>query len=213
MACLPCCCHHCWNEPPTTSLCSHPLFSLCKCSTSISECQWVHVSCMKEFSDMLFASYMLPCQMPFCQSAPLLPYVTWQQSIRVLAERFSLYCYTTNIASDAVGQCNKIGGIASGEAFLYVDYIGLICPAKHILSLTTVSRGRKAVLLTQAAGSCLGSRTASQPQRMPVAHLCPPHAAWPTGLNGLWSEEIMDNWVASVGKGSGGMLYAVWKER
>ena len=26
-----------------------------------------------------FASYALPCQMPLCQSAPLLPSVTWQQ--------------------------------------------------------------------------------------------------------------------------------------
>jgi len=24
---------------------------------------------------------MLPCQMPFCQTAPLLPFVTWQQNV------------------------------------------------------------------------------------------------------------------------------------
>jgi len=28
-----------------------------------------------------FASYMLPCQMPFCHSAPLLTSVTWQQNV------------------------------------------------------------------------------------------------------------------------------------
>ena len=34
--------HHCWITPPTASLWSHPLFGLHKCSTGISECQWVH---------------------------------------------------------------------------------------------------------------------------------------------------------------------------
>jgi len=29
----------------------------------------------------IFASYACPCQMPFCQCAPLLPSVTWQQNV------------------------------------------------------------------------------------------------------------------------------------
>ena len=41
VACLSHCCHHCWNTPSTASLCSHPLFGLCKHSASIDECQWV----------------------------------------------------------------------------------------------------------------------------------------------------------------------------
>jgi hypothetical protein len=34
-------CCHCWNAPPTSSLCSHPLFGLCKHSASVDECQLV----------------------------------------------------------------------------------------------------------------------------------------------------------------------------
>ena len=30
VVCLSCHCHHCWNTPPTTSLCSHPLLGLHK---------------------------------------------------------------------------------------------------------------------------------------------------------------------------------------
>ena len=30
---------HCWTLPPTTSLCSHPLFGLSICSATVSECQ------------------------------------------------------------------------------------------------------------------------------------------------------------------------------
>jgi len=41
VACLSCWCHHCWNTPPTASLCSHPLFGPHKCSASVSWCQWV----------------------------------------------------------------------------------------------------------------------------------------------------------------------------
>jgi len=33
-------CCHCWNTPPTASLCSHPLFALHRHSASISECQF-----------------------------------------------------------------------------------------------------------------------------------------------------------------------------
>jgi len=35
-------CCHCWNTPPTASLCSQPLFGLHKCSVSIDECERVH---------------------------------------------------------------------------------------------------------------------------------------------------------------------------
>ena len=40
VACLSRHCCHCWNETPTSSLCSRPLFGLCKCSASVNECQW-----------------------------------------------------------------------------------------------------------------------------------------------------------------------------
>ena len=44
-----------------------------------------------------FASYALLYQIPFCQTAPLLPSVMWQQNITVFAGRFNLYWHNTNI--------------------------------------------------------------------------------------------------------------------
>jgi len=60
----------------------------------------------------ILASHALPCQMPFSQTEPLLPFVTWQQNI-------TGYCWegSTSTAippksvSDTVGQCNKIRSI------------------------------------------------------------------------------------------------------
>jgi len=53
MAFLLCCCGQCWNTPPTASLCSHPLFVLHNCSSSINECQWVHFFFhVEEFTDI-----------------------------------------------------------------------------------------------------------------------------------------------------------------
>jgi len=76
-----CCCHHCWNAPPTTSLCSHPLFGLHKCSASVNECQCVQFFLCRGIQWHTFASYVLPCQTPFCQTAPLLPSATWQRHV------------------------------------------------------------------------------------------------------------------------------------
>ena len=55
-----------------------------------------------------FASYALPCQTPFCQTAPLLPSVTWQEN----AMEYWWECSdSTGIpptsTSDAVGQHNR----------------------------------------------------------------------------------------------------------
>ena len=57
-------------------------------------------------------SSALPCQMPFCQTAPLQPSVTWQQNLMG-------YCWdgstsaavTPTSTSDVMGQHNEIGGI------------------------------------------------------------------------------------------------------
>lgn len=52
VACLPCHCHHCWNAPPTTSLCSHPLLDLQERSASVVY-QWVPFFFhMEEFSSI-----------------------------------------------------------------------------------------------------------------------------------------------------------------
>ena len=81
MACPSCCCHHCWNVPLTNSLCSHPLIGLQKHSASIDECQWVPFFLHGGIQFHTFASYSRPCQTALCQTAPLLPSVTWQQNV------------------------------------------------------------------------------------------------------------------------------------
>ena len=73
--------HHCWNAPPITSLCSHSLFGLHKCSASVDECQCVPFFLHRQFKWHTIVSYLLPCHMPCCQTAPLLPSVTWQQNV------------------------------------------------------------------------------------------------------------------------------------
>ena len=73
--------HQCWNTPPTTSLCSHPLVGLHKHSASVSECQWVPFLLCGGLQFHTFASSTLLCQTPFCQTAPLLPSVTQQQHV------------------------------------------------------------------------------------------------------------------------------------
>ena len=75
------CCCHCWNIPPTTSLCSHSPFDLHEHSTRVSECQWVPFFPHRGIQWHTSASYTLPCQMPFGQSAPLLSYVSRQQNV------------------------------------------------------------------------------------------------------------------------------------
>jgi len=72
--------HHCWNAPPTASLCSHPLFGLQKSLATfmnVSGAIFPHGGIQFH----TFASCTLPCQMPFCQTATLLPSVTQQQNI------------------------------------------------------------------------------------------------------------------------------------
>jgi len=53
--------------PPTASLCSYPLFHLCKRSTGVDECQWVPSFPRGGIQFHTFASSALPCQ-----TAPLL---------------------------------------------------------------------------------------------------------------------------------------------
>ena len=76
---LSCCCHQCYNAPPTTSLLSHWLFHLHKHSAGVHECQWVPFFCVEKLHT--FTSYSFPRQVPFYQMAPLLPSVTQQQNV------------------------------------------------------------------------------------------------------------------------------------
>ena len=74
-------CHHCRNAPPTILLCSHALTGLRKCSASVDECHQVHFFPHADIQAHTFVSHALPCHMPLCQIAPLLPSVTQQQRI------------------------------------------------------------------------------------------------------------------------------------
>ena len=66
-----CCYHHCWNTPPSTSLCSHTLFGLLKHSANINECQYVQAFFLYgEIQWHTFASSALPCQ-THCVRLPL----------------------------------------------------------------------------------------------------------------------------------------------
>ena len=115
-----CCCYHCWNTPPTASLCSHPVTGFCKSSGIVNECQWVQFFPYKGIQWHTFASYTFPCQMSFCQTAPLLPSVTWQQNVMEYWQEGSA---STTIPptsiTDVMGQHNNIGGITFGAALVF----------------------------------------------------------------------------------------------
>jgi hypothetical protein len=88
---------------------------MCKHSASVNECHWVQFFLHGEIQLQTFASYTLPCQMPFCQIASLLSSVTRQQNLREYWQKGSTSTATSpTSASDAVGQHNKIGGINFG---------------------------------------------------------------------------------------------------
>jgi len=70
-------CCHCWNLPLIASRCSHPLVGLHRYSPSVDEYQWVPFFLHRGIQWHTFASSTLLCQMLFCQTAPLLPSVTW----------------------------------------------------------------------------------------------------------------------------------------
>ena len=60
----------------------------------------------------MFISYILPCQTPFCQTAPLLPSVTWRQCVMgYWWEGSASTAIPPTSASDVVGQQNQIESI------------------------------------------------------------------------------------------------------
>ena len=120
--------HHCWNVPPTTSLCSHSQFGFHKHSASVSECQWVPFFAPGVIQFHTFASCTLSCQTPFSQAASLLPSVPQQQN-------WMWYCREGSISptmpptysSDVMGQHSKIGGITFGTALKLPPTLLLRC--------------------------------------------------------------------------------------
>ena len=120
MVCLSHCCCHCWYAPPTTSLCSYQVFGFHKCSASIDECQLVQLFLHGEIQFHPFASFTVPCQTPFCQTASLLPSVAQQQSVmEYWWECLDASVLPTSSASDIVGQHNRKGGITFGATLAH----------------------------------------------------------------------------------------------
>lgn len=71
----------------------------------------------------LFASYALACQMPFCQTAPLLSSVTRQQNAtEYLWEGSTSAAILLTSNSDGMGQHNKIRGITSRAALIFSGF-------------------------------------------------------------------------------------------
>ena len=115
------------GDPPFyTAETHHPLphcddipFHLHKCSASIKKYQWESFFMRGEIQCYFLASYVHPCQMPFCQTASLLPCVTCQQHVMGYCQEGSTSTAIPPIfASDIMGQHRKIGGNTFGTAFV-----------------------------------------------------------------------------------------------
>ena len=111
------------THTPTTSLLSHPLFGLHKCSALADECQWVPFFLHGGIKSHPFASHTLPCQRPFCLTLPLLPSVTQQQNVTEYWWEVSASTAILPISTfDIVGQNNKIGGVTFRAALKFRSY-------------------------------------------------------------------------------------------
>ena len=115
------CCCHCWNPPPTASLCQDPLLGLHKYSASVNECQWVPLFLHGGIQFHIFASYAFPCQTPFCQTAPLRPSTAqWWSVMEYWQEVSTPTTITPTSTSDVIAQNHKLGGIIAGATLLFV---------------------------------------------------------------------------------------------
>ena len=95
---LSCHCHHCWNAPPTASLCSHPLRGLHKHSASGNECQWVQFfsTWRNPITQFCFIhASMSDSILSDCPSVTIC--CTATKCNRILLVRFNFYCHITNI--------------------------------------------------------------------------------------------------------------------
>jgi hypothetical protein len=105
-------CHHCWEAPPTASLCSHPLFSLRKLSASVVECQWVQFfsawrnSVTNLCTSMTYAILSDYSSAVICRMTTILIDYWREGSTSTVIPPIS--------ASNVMGQHNKIGCITFG---------------------------------------------------------------------------------------------------
>ena len=88
--------------------------------TNVNGCNFFY---MEEFSDIC-ASYTVPCQMPFCQTATLLPSVLQQQNVMEYWWEGSASAAIPPASASVIrDQCNEIGGITFGEALVDLDLL------------------------------------------------------------------------------------------
>jgi len=66
----------------------------------------------------MFASYVFPCQTTFCQTAPLLPSVTWQQNVTEYWWEGPTSDTPPTSTSDVMDRHNKVEGITFRAAFI-----------------------------------------------------------------------------------------------
>ena len=100
-----------------------------------SKCWWMSVgvicSVWRTSITPLF-SHALPCQMPFCHTAPLLPSVAWQQNVTEYSWEGSTFtAVTPTFISDVMGQYNKVGGITFRAALVYLISMYICASMKH----------------------------------------------------------------------------------
>jgi len=113
-------CQRCWKTPSAAALCSHQLCGLHKCLASTDECQWVPVFLHGGNQWRIFVLYVLPCQMPFCQTAHLLPSAVKQQNVIDYWWEGSASAFIPPTSdSDVVGQRNIVGGITFGATLMH----------------------------------------------------------------------------------------------
>ena len=86
----------------------------------VNEWQWIQFSPRGRIWFNTFASYALPCQVSFCQTAPLFSSITWQQYTTEYCQEGSP---STSIpptsVSNIFGQQNKIGCITFRAALVF----------------------------------------------------------------------------------------------
>ena len=93
-----------YPPPHSAHICCLVFNNVQQVSMNISWCHFFHV---EEFN-----SDALPCHTPFCQTAPLLPFVTWQQTVmEYWWEGSAFTAIQPTSASDTIDQHNNIGGI------------------------------------------------------------------------------------------------------
>ena len=120
------------HHPPPYCAHIHCLTSI-SIQSSIDECQWVPFFLHGGIESHTFGSYTFLCQMPFCQTAPLLPSITQQKhEMEYGWETSACAAVPPPSASDFVGQHSNIGGNTFRAAVIH-----FLCSLMEFKGFTT----------------------------------------------------------------------------